>query len=348
MLDPEVAEFYKEKIEKKAFDPPSLNYKDMRAGADLVFNDEKEIIPIYKSEDRTIEMPPVDREEMSAMLSKAKVLRRYADPILKDRVEPLDIRIYTPGEGTGFPVMIYFHGGGFIMHNIASHDALCRKLATELSCVVVSVAYRLAPENRYPAAIADAFAALRWVKENAESINGDPNRIMVSGDSSGAAISAAVSRFTTVVGGPKISAQVLFYGTYGAVKDNVSESVKKYATGEYVLSRKMLDYCGELYKPLGRAAIDLERDPFLNPGVKDLPEDMPYTINVTAECDPLHDDGAAYTKELKISGNKVDAIEGEGMMHGFMLYWYQFSKAEKIISQIALLLDKKGLWGPLD
>ncbi|MGN0709695.1 MAG: alpha/beta hydrolase [Anaerovoracaceae bacterium] len=346
MLDPEVAEFYGEKIKNKAFMPESLNYKDMRADADEVFNDETEIIPIYKSEDRTIEMPPLDKETAARMLSNAGYQRRYADHILKDSVPPVDVRIFTPGEGSGYPVMIYFHGGGFVVHNIASHDSACRKIATDLQCIVVSVAYRLAPEDRYPAAISDAFTVLRWVKENAESFGGDPDRVMTGGDSSGAGISASLCRLMTVCGGPEIKAQLLFYGTYGSIPDNRSESVKKYGTGDFVLPRKELDYFTNLYMPLGRSAHDKQNDPFLHPGLGSMPKGMPYTIDVVAECDPLHDDGEAYAKALRIGGNKVELIQADGMMHGFLLYWYVFSAVPKYLEIAAGLLDAQGLYGP--
>ena len=145
-LDPQVYAFYEKNIKSRGFVPPALDVREMRKAADAAFNDKTQILPIYKWEEV--------------------------------RAENLRMRIYTPHRGLdpekgrklpdpGAPVLIYFHGGGFIMHNVESHDALCRKLAVTLGWYVVSVDYRLAPEYPYPAAVEDAEKAWRWARENA-------------------------------------------------------------------------------------------------------------------------------------------------------------------------------------
>ena len=157
-LDPQVIEIYKNRPSPQK----TFSIQKMRINADNTFNDKTEIIKIFSSEDRLIE-------------------------------EYLPIRIYWPDSCINRPIMLYFHGGGFVMHNIASHDSLCRKLSIECGCIIISVGYRLAPEHKYPACIEDGYTALNWAYKNASSIGGIPNKIFLAGDSAGATICAALS-----------------------------------------------------------------------------------------------------------------------------------------------------------
>ena len=141
-LDPQVIEIYKNRRSPQK----TFSIQEMRINADNIFNDRTEIIKIFRSEDRLIE-------------------------------EYLPIRIYWPDSCINRPIMMYFHGGGFVMHNIASHDSLCRKLSIECGCIIISVGYRLAPEHKYPACIEDGYTALNWAYKNASSIGGIPNKI---------------------------------------------------------------------------------------------------------------------------------------------------------------------------
>ena len=301
-LDPQVSDFYKEKIAQKAFAQTNYDVLTMRQNADAVFNDKELIFPIYHWEDRQIPGP--------------------------NGFVP--IRIYRPGGMTAYPVMVYFHGGGFIMHNIASHDALCRKLAVCFDCIVVSVGYRLAPEHPYPACIEDGEAALLWVYNNARSFQGDPTQLMVAGDSSGATISAALSLLSRDKRGPKISLQLLFYGMFGAVSYDTSPSMAAFGTGEYVLPRTMIEFCSRQFVPKDT---DLN-DPYLYPGKSPDLTGLPKTIAVTAQYDPLKDDGDAFATKLSLAGNSVTLITADGMMHGFLLYWYRFQRAQILLETI--------------
>lgn len=293
-LDPQVIEIYK----NKPAPPQEYILEEMRKNADAVFNDKIEIIGIHKYEDRTI-------------------------------LGYLPIRIFYPGDCGPYPVLIYFHGGGFVMHNIASHDSLCRKLAIEFNRIVVSVDYRLAPEFKYPACMEDGNAAFKWVYENAESFGGIPEKIILSGDSAGATISASVCVSSINNHLPLPEGLVLFYGMYGAVDDN-SDSMIMFGNGDYVLPKKMSDWCMGLYIPDGTDT----SDPYLYPGKSNNLSCFPKTVIITAEYDPLRDDGETFYKQLKENGCDATLIRANGMMHGFMLYWHRLNKAKEIISNI--------------
>lgn len=299
-LDPQVVEIYK----NKPAPPTSFNIADMRRNADLTFNDNEEVISIYKFEDR--------------MISSC-----------------LPIRIYYPNEKSNLPVMLYFHGGGFVMHNIQSHDSLCRKLSIECDCIVVSVGYRLAPENKYPACIDDGYIALNWVYENAKSFGWNKNKIILSGDSAGATICASLALKSLYKSGPSIYALVLFYGMFGAV-DFDSDSMKKYGNGEYVLPKNMAEWCTAQYVPENTDP----DDPFLNPGKAKNYSGFPKSLIISGEYDPLRDDSEKFYDLLKNSGNETDLVCIEGVMHGFMLYWNRLDKAKDLIKYINNWLSK--------
>lgn len=294
-LDPQVVEIYKD----KPAPPEKYVLEEMRKNSDAVFNDKTEVIGIHRFEDRTI-------------------------------LGYLPIRIYYPGDQGPYPLLIYFHGGGFIMHNIASHDSLCRKLSIEFNRIVVSVDYRLAPEYKYPACMEDGRAAFKWVYDNAPSFGGIPEKIILSGDSAGATISASVCLSCINEKRPLPEGLVLFYGMYGALGDD-TESMNSFGNGEYVLPKKMSDWCMGLYIP---ADADTS-DPYLYPGKAEGFEGFPKTAVVTAEYDPLRDDGEEFYRLLKKSGCDASLIRMDGMMHGFMLYWHRLDRAKELVSRIA-------------
>ncbi len=344
ILDPQVWEFYHEKIENRAFYVPGAGIEDLRRGADKAFNDQKEITDIAFWEDRTLYFGgTVTGTPRFFPRPDCQSCVRMATPILEAAVPDMKVRIFRPvkpEEQKGkLPVVLYFHGGGFVIHNIASHDALTRKLAKSWNAVVISAEYRLAPEYRHPAAMQDGWALLCYVRDHAEELGIDPSKIILSGDSAGATICAVLSRLETVCEcGDEdfhpIYAQVGFYGSYGALPDDESESMALFGGGDFVLPRQAIaDFTActlpENYKP---------GEPMMLPGNGELPAGMPRSIIVSAECDPLRDDGLAYAENLKSVGCDVTSIIAKGMMHGFMLYWHKFRYAEKLIDDIGKLL----------
>ena len=323
-LDPQVAKHY----EGLRFASPfgKLPIEKIRAAMDEVYNDKKKLVELFRVEDIWI-----DRN--GAKAAKSQSAPASDNPY--DMSDPLLLRLYLPSPGT-HSVLLYFHGGGFVMHNVASHDNLCRKLAEECDALVVSVEYRLAPENPYPAALQDAWTALNWAKEHAAEYGGDPERIFAGGDSAGATISASLTFLTRDRKGPAMEGQILFYGVYGAVPLAESKTVELYGDGQYVLPREMLEACDEAYG-YGTGELADYRDPgmCLNAATST------RTLMVTAEMDPLREDGEAFARLLAKAGDDVTCLRMRGMMHGFMLLWPEFDRCEEVFRMTAEFMNKK-------
>ena len=196
--------------------------------------------------------------------------------------------------------------------NIGTHDDLCRQLVSRSGCNMVSIEYRLAPETRYPGAIDDCYAALCWVSENPEKVGADPSKLGVIGDSAGANLAAAVALRSRDENGPKVGCQVL---TYPAVDAALTyPSIKENATG-YLLEKADMDYFYNHY--IGEADV---KDPYLSPIYAGSFNDLPETLVITAEFDPLRDEGQDYAKKLRDSGIATEHRMFEGTIHGFLLF----------------------------
>ena len=253
--------------------------------------------------------------------------------VRREDAEDLWLRVYVPEavrkEGKSLPVILYFHGGGFIMGSIEDHDPLCGKLADECGAIVIAAEYRLAPEHPFPACIEDAVFTAEWAREHAREIGGDPERILAGGDSSGANISAALALLGRDGKAPAISGLILFYGTYGCIGLCESESAGLYGQGDYVLPVNVIDKMMDLYIPEGTDPDDYR----LNPGRAEDLSNMPPAVLISGGLDPLRDDGEEFARRLEEAGNKVWSIRAEGMMHGFILYWQRFSRAKELLER---------------
>lgn len=335
-LDPQVAAFYarKRQLENQAKCDGPLTVAQMRENADATFNDKITRTDIYRTEERWIPgfgslQATATDSETSVGFSETSTGFCGEALAVSAKTPSIPLRLYWPEEAASLPILLYFHGGGFVIHNLASHDSLCRMLAKAGNCLVISVGYRLAPEHPYPAAVEDAFAALCWIRNQAEEIGGDPRKIYVGGDSAGATISAALSLMARDRGISAIQGQLLFYGSYDCLSLDESESVRLYGNGEYVLPRPMIELFEKLYTPDGTKP----DDPYRYPGkARDL-FGLPRTFSVTGECDPLRDDGEAFARKLTEAGNEVTELLAPGMMHGFLLYWYEFDRAQEVIAE---------------
>lgn len=308
-FDPEVYDFYKAALEGPGFDAPF-------SPADLDRLREDEII------------------RHAANTEHYDVHAKHDLVIEREVGGPLPVRVYVPEIAvtaeSQLPVILYFHGGGFIMGSVEDHDPLCGKLADSCGAVVIAPEYRLAPEHPFPACIEDAVCAAEWARDNAAVFGGDPGRLLAGGDSSGANISAVLALLARDGRAPEISGLILFYGTYGCVDIYDSESARLYGQGGFVLPVSSMEKMMRLYIPEGTDPEDIR----LNPGkAKDL-SGMPPTVAVSAEFDPLRDDGEEFAGRLEAAGNRVLSIRMDGMMHGFILYWQRFSRAEKLIEDI--------------
>ena len=309
-FDPEVYEFYKPALEGPGFDAP-FTVKDVE----------------WLREDEV--------KRHAAHTEPYEVYEKFDKFIQRGDDDPLMVRVYIPesvqkSSHGGAPVILYFHGGGYIMGCVDDHDPLCGKLADACGAVVISVEYRLAPEYPFPACIDDAVLAAEWAYKNARKFGGDPDKLMAGGDSSGANISAVLALLGKAGKAPKLSYLILFYGVFGCVDLSESESAKEFGRGGFVLPVNAMNEMMKIYVP-----DDVDPDDFrVNPGRADDLSGMPRSIVVTAEFDPLRDDGEEFARRLKDAGNEVDLVRMDGMMHGFILYFQQFHRAEKLIDDI--------------
>jgi len=221
------------------------------------------------------------------------------------------VRIYTPAGAGPFPVLLYFHGGGFVIANIDTYDGSCRALTNAANCVVVSVGYRLAPENPFPAAPEDAFAAYQWVLGNAASINGDASRVAVGGESAGGNLAAAVSLLSRDRGAAMPVYQLLVYPATDFVGGADRPSALLYADAK-PLNRPALFWFGQYYLPSPAAAAD----PLVSSVFADL-RGMPPATVISAEIDPLRDTGRAHADALLDAGVPTVYRLFDGVTHEF-------------------------------
>lgn len=238
-------------------------------------------------------------------------------------------RIYTPeGEGP-FPILVFYHGGGWVIGDLDTLDTVIRPLTNLVRCVTVSVDYRLAPENVFPAAVDDAFAAVRWVHQNAAGLNGDPGRIAVGGDSAGGNLSAVVSQLARDHGGPPIVHQLLIYPVTDLSSVD-TDSYLKFADG-YLLTREMMEWYIDLYVPNKSD----RKDPRASPLLADSLEGLPPAHVFTAEFDPLLDEGKAYADALQEAGVPVKYSEYRGTIHGFFILRAVVDRSHEGIAEAA-------------
>jgi acetyl esterase len=225
---------------------------------------------------------------------------------------PLPIRIYIPVSNNTDKSggLVYFHGGTGVFCDIETHDGLCRMLANESSCRVVSVDYRLAPEHKFPAAVDDSYFATKWVSEHAREFGIDPDRIAVGGDSAGGTFATVVCQLAKQRGGPSLALQVLFCPVTDVSADTGSR--KAYAE-HYFFDKTTMDWALKHYCLPGINLEDPRISPLRAPDLAGLP---PAHIH-TAEFDPVRDEGKAYADRLESAGVNVRYTCHEGMIHHF-------------------------------
>ncbi len=223
----------------------------------------------------------------------------------------IPVRIYVPeGEGP-HPGVVFFHGGGWVIGDLDSHDPLCRELASGAGCVVVAVHYRLAPEDRFPAATDDALAATRWVAEHAAELGIDPARLAVAGDSAGGNLAAVTALRVRDEGGPALRFQLLIYPVTDCRMGH--PSMEENAEG-YLLTRDTMRWFIGHYLGDGGDPADPLASPLLAEDLSGLP---PAHI-IVAEYDPLRDEGIAYGERLRDAGVDVTVSNHAGMIHSFV------------------------------
>ena len=252
--------------------PPfeTIDVATQRAMFDTPMEGSPEPEPIHSSLDRTIPGPAGD----------------------------IPVRIYKPSDATGLPVIVFYHGGGWVLGGLIGHDALCRALANRCSAAVVSVDYRRAPEDPYPASIDDCVAATKWVADNGAELAVDVSRLAVGGDSAGGNLAAAVALSARDGSGPAIAAQLLIYPATDLAQPETDSYL---ANGDgYLLTKGWMDWFIDMYVPDREQRTEVLASPMLAASHAGLPP----AIVITAEFDPLRDDGQAYAKRLGGSGRR--------------------------------------------
>ncbi|MGD0878261.1 MAG: alpha/beta hydrolase [Anaerolineales bacterium] len=225
----------------------------------------------------------------------------------------IPVRIYHPRKVGRLPLVVFFHGGGWAIGSLESHDAICRRIAGENGALVVSVGYRLAPEYKYPAAVEDAYDATCWAAEHAVELGADLNKLIVMGDSAGGNLAAVVTLISRESNGPRIAFQVLIYP--GVDLGGLQPSKERYADNPFLNGQALKFYADQYI----RQPADL-KNPYVSPLLADDLRHLPPALILTAEYDPLHDEGESYANCLRTAGNEVIYVCYPGMVHGFISF----------------------------
>ena len=270
------------------------------------------------------------RERMRAALiatTEPLTLMGVEDVCVATPSGPLRLRLYRPREGT-LPAALFIHGGGWMLNDVDTHDDLCRRLAKRSGWMLASLDYRRAPEHRHPAALEDAYHAYRWLSDNAGLVGCDPTCRAVVGESSGGTIAASLTLLLRDSGAPMPTYQALAY----PVMDGADRWPSRVERGSgYTLDIQQVRWFLEHYMPPEHDPAD----PYLFPIVsKDL-SDLPPTLVMTAELDPLRDEGMAYAQKLAQAGVTVEHLHAADQMHGFLLLSRAVDRAGELVAHLA-------------
>ncbi len=247
---------------------------------------------------------------------------------------PIPVRLYRPlgtDEDQVLPLLVYYHGGGWVIGDLDTHDTLCRELANHSGCALASVDYRLAPEHRFPAAVDDALAATRWLHRQAASLNLDPARIAVGGDSAGGNLAAVVSIAARDAGDLPLAWQLLIYPATD--QHRTAPSHERNGQG-YLLTSDTMTYFTGHYIPDAAAYADWRASPLLHPDLSRLPP----ALVLTAGYDPLRDEGIAYAQRLSEAGTRATLLSFERQIHGFILMGRVLDEANDAVRLCAAAL----------
>jgi len=297
-LDPQAAAFLKQAADAGAPPLGSLPVAETRMMLQSLF------------------LPPGPRE----------AIKKIENRVVEQSGVKIPIRIYTPEAKGPLPILIYYHGGGFVIGDCEAYDIPCRALANGAGCLVVSVDYRLAPEHKFPTPVEDCYAAAVWVSAHAAELGGDSGRMAVGGDSAGGNLSAVVAQMARDRKGPSIAFQLLIY----PVTDYEPNTPSSKANAEgYLLTKAAMDWFWGHYlsNPSDGAK------PYASPLRATDFGKLPPALVITAEFDPLRDEGSAYAQKMQQAGVKVKHSDYLGMIHGFFSLGHVLNRSKELMSE---------------
>jgi acetyl esterase len=242
------------------------------------------------------------------------------------------VRAYRPSSEV-LPALVYFHGGGWVIGDLDTHDALCRQLAVGARCAVFSVDYRLAPEHPFPAAVEDCVAATQFISKNAEALRIDANRVAVGGDSAGGNLATVVALHARDAGAPALAFQLLIYP---ATDQRCGFASHRNNGSGYLLTSEGIEFFSRCYLPERKALADWRASPLLAPSLARLPP----ALVLTAGYDPLLDEGRAYAERLSREGVVVQYREYPDMVHGFLLFGGVLETANAAVAECCAALAR--------
>ncbi|WP_125078325.1 alpha/beta hydrolase [Mycobacterium sp. P7213] len=270
---------------------------------------------------------------MTESLGTGEAVASVCDHIISTQAGDLPVRIYHPQPEERRSAIVFFHGGGFVLGDLDTHDGLARALANRTGRVVVSVDYPLAPEHKYPAAINAGFAATQWVGRHAGEIGANGTNIAVAGDSAGGNLAAVVALMARDAGAPAITHQVLIYPDLDFRRSNVS--IQEFAGRYGNISRATQQWFMNHYLNGDHEKLDAHVSPLLAPSL----EQLPPAFIVTAEFDALRDEGEQYGARLQQAGVPTTINRYDGMIHEFMRW--PFDDAARALEDIAAALPAR-------
>lgn len=281
-------------------------HPDAKAYLDLRLADGEQ--PYYSL---TVAAARAQSERMAQLNGPGLPVAQVEDRLIPGPEGAIPVRIYTPAGDGPFPVLIFFHGGGWVVGSLETTDFLCRAVTNAAACLVVSVNYRHAPEHKFPAAADDAYAATVWAADHAPSFNGDPTRLAVAGVSAGGNLAAVTCLRAKEQGTPPICFQLLIVPATNFSFDTVSHQ----ENGEgYGLTRPIMEWFRDHYLN----SVADEKHPYASPLLAEDLSGLPPAFVMTAEFDPLRDEGEAYAERLRQAGVPTTYTRYEGMVHTFL------------------------------
>jgi len=314
------------------FDPQVAQWRERRIA--------EQVRPLYAqtlAEARAADLAEI--QAGSGVPDPVHEVRELSMPVLDGLDGELPLRLYRPSEQSRLPALVYFFGGGWTLGQIDTCDGICRTLANAVGCAVIAVGYRLAPEHKFPIPVQDCYHALGWIAEHAEELDIDPGRLAVGGDSAGANLAAAVTLTCKQRGGPSLTAQLLVYPNtlYGADTPSLRDS-----DDPSMFNRHSVDWYWDHY--LSSPADG--QDPLASPLLAADHAGLPAALVITAEYDPLRDEGEQYAQALQAAGVPTELRRYDGMMHGFFLMYPTLRGAQQAVDHAAgFLRTRFGLHG---